>query len=145
MYLISACLVGINCKYNGGNNYNEKALNLVKSGKAIPICPEQLGGLSTPRIPSEIKNIDGKTCVINKEGINVTEQFQRGAKEVLKIVQNLNINKVILKSKSPSCGIGKVYSGNFDGELVEGNGVTAQLLKDNGIEIFDIEEIGDEI
>ena len=73
MILISACLVGINCKYNGGNNYNEKALELVKNGEAIPICPEQLGGLTTPRNPSEIKIINGKRCVIDNKGIDVTE------------------------------------------------------------------------
>lgn len=132
MILVSACLCGINCKYNGKNNYNKKIFNLVKEGKAIPICPEQLGGLSTPRIPSEIK--DGR--VINKEGIDVTENFKKGALEVLELCKKLNINKVILKSKSPSCGKGLIYSGDFDGKLVEGNGILTELLLKNDIEVI---------
>jgi len=133
MYLISACLVGINCKYNGKNNYNGKALELVKSGKAIPICPEQLGGLITPRIPAEIKIIDGKRKVFNKNGEDVTQAFEKGANEVLELCKKLDIEKVILQPRSPSCGVGKIYSGNFDGVLIDGNGITAQLLIDNGI------------
>ena len=136
MILVSACLCGINCKYNGKNNYNEKIFNLVKEGKAIPICPEQLGGLSTPRIPSEIKN----SKVINKEGIDVTNNFFKGANEVLEIAKKLNIKKAILKSRSPSCGKGKIYSGDFDGKLVDGNGVLTELLLKNGIEVITEEE-----
>ncbi|MBQ9279542.1 MAG: DUF523 domain-containing protein [Clostridia bacterium] len=141
MYFISACLVGVNCKYNGGNNLNEKALALVKAGKAIPVCPEQLGGLTTPRIPSEIKVLDGKRRVMNKENHDVTENFEKGAKEVLELAKKLNIEKVILQSRSPSCGVGKVYSGNFDGELVDGNGIAAQLLIENGIEVVDAQDM----
>ena len=97
MVFVSACLVGINCKYNGGNNYNQKIFDLVKEGKAIPICPEQLGGLETPRVPVEIKVIDGKRRAINKEGKDVTENFERGALEVLELAKKLNIKKVILQ------------------------------------------------
>ena len=82
MILVSACLAGINCKYSGGNNYNEKVFNLVKEGKAIPICPEQLGGLQTPRNPAEIKIVDEKKYVIDEKNNNVTENFEKGAKEV---------------------------------------------------------------
>lgn len=137
MILVSACLCGINCKYNGSNNYNEKIFDLVKEGKAIPICPEQLGGLTTPRVPSEIKN--GK--VINKEGIDVTDNFIKGANEVLELTKKLNIKKAILKSKSPSCGKGKIYSGNFDNELIDGNGILTELLLKNGIEVINSDEI----
>lgn len=137
MILVSACLCGINCKYNGTNNYNEKIFNLVKDGNAIPICPEQLGGLSTPRIPSEIKN----NRVINKEGIDVTDNFKKGANEVLELCKKLNITKVILKSKSPSCGKGLIYSGNFDGKLVEGNGILADILLKNNIEVINSDEL----
>ena len=140
MILISACLVGINCKYNGKNNYNEKALELVKSGKAIPICPEQLGGLTTPRNPSEIKIINNKRYVINNKNEDVTEQFVRGANEVLKLAKELDVEKVILQSRSPSCGVGKIYSGNFDKKLIDGNGILAQMLIENNIEVIDIEE-----
>ena len=105
MIFISACLIGLNCKYNGGNNFKEKALELVKNGEAIPICPEQLGGLTTPRDASEIKIIDGKKYVINNKGIDVTNNFERGAKEVLELAKKLNIKKAILKARSPSCGL----------------------------------------
>ena len=141
MILVSACLAGINCKYNGGNNYNEKIFNLVKEGKAIPVCPEQLGGLTPPREPSEIKIIDGKRYVINKEGIDVTEEFEKGAEEVLTLVKKLDIKKAILQSRSPSCGINKIYSGNFDRNLVDGNGILADLLLENGIEVINSDDI----
>lgn len=141
MMLISACLVGINCKYNGGNNYNKKALELVKKGIAIPICPEQLGGLTTPRNPSEIKTIDNEVRVIDNKNNDVTKEFKRGANEVLKLAKILNVDKVILKSKSPSCGIGKIYDGTFSNKLIDGNGILVKLLMDNNIEVIDIEDI----
>ena len=141
MMLISACLVGINCKYNGGNNYNKKALELVKKGIAIPICPEQLGGLTTPRNPSEIKTIDNEVRVIDNKNNDVTKEFKRGANEVLKLAKILNVDKVILKSKSPSCGIGKIYDGTFSNKLIDGNGILVKLLMDNNIEVVDIEDI----
>lgn len=140
MILVSACLVGLNCKYNGSNNYKKKIEELVKIGKAIPLCAEQLGGLCTPRIPSEIKYIDGKRKVFDKCGKDVTIEFELGAKEVLKIVKRMNIKKAILKSKSPSCGVGKIYDGNFNNNLVDGNGVLTQLLIDNGIEVIDVDD-----
>jgi uncharacterized protein YbbK (DUF523 family) len=141
MYIVSACLCGINCKYNGRNNLNPAVLKLVKEGKAIPVCPEQLGGLPTPRIPSERKN--GK--VINKEGIDVTKNFQDGSNEVLKLCKELNIKTCILKSKSPSCGYGEIYDGNFNGTLVKGNGVLTDMLIDNGIEVISSDKIDDMI
>ena len=104
MILVSSCLLGINCKYSGGNNYQEKILKLVKEGKAIFACPEQLGGLTTPRLPAEIVYKDNKRYVIDKNGKDVTEEFERGAREVLKILKEMNITKVIFKSQSPSCG-----------------------------------------
>ena len=141
MIFVSGCLVGINCKYSGGNNFNEKIFNMVKEGKAIPICPEQLGGLSTPRNPSEIKIIDGKRRVIDNQNNDVTENFKRGANEVLELAKKLNIKKAILQPRSPSCGVGKIYSGNFDGKLVDGNGILAELLIKNGIEVISCDEI----
>ena len=136
MILVSACLVGINCKYSGGNNYNQKIFDLVKEGKAIPICPEQLGGLNTPRKPVELKVINGKRYAIDNEGKDFTENFERGALEVLNLAKNLNINKAILQPRSPSCGVDKIYSGNFDNKLVDGNGILAELLKQNGIDVL---------
>lgn len=141
MIFVSACLLGINCKYNGGNNFNQKIFNLVKEGKAIPICPEQLGGLKTPRKPSEIKVIDGKRYVINNEGEDVTENFEKGANEVLELARKLNIKKAVLQPRSPSCGVNKIYSGNFDKQLVDGNGITADLLIKNGIEVITPDEL----
>jgi uncharacterized protein YbbK (DUF523 family) len=132
MYLVSACLVGINCKYNGGNNYNEKVLELVKNGQAIPICPEQLGGLTTPRNPSEIV---GDRVLMN-DGTDVTINYQKGANEVLELCKKLSITKVILKSNSPSCGCGTIYDGTFTGTKVNGNGITTELLLKNGIEVI---------
>ncbi|MBO4293331.1 MAG: DUF523 domain-containing protein [Clostridia bacterium] len=141
MILVSACLAGINCKYNGGNNYNEKIFKMVKNGKAIPVCAEQLGGLTTPRIPAEIKIIDGKKHAINKKGQDVTEQFEKGAREILELAKKLEIKQAILQPRSPSCGVGKIYSGNFDGKLIDGNGFLAELLLENGIEVLSVDEI----
>lgn len=140
MILVSACLVGINCKYNGKNNYNEKIFDLVRDGKAIPLCSEQLGGLCTPRVPCEIKYIDGKRYVFNKDGLDVTEMFNKGAEEVLNFVKKMNIKKAILKSKSPSCGLGKIYDGTFSNKLIDGNGILTQLLLDSGVEVISSEE-----
>ena len=92
------------------------------------ICPEQLGGLQTPRNPAEIKIVDGKKYVIDEKNNNVTENFEKGAKEVLEFSKKLNIKKAILQARSPSCGTGKIYSGNFDGKLIQGNGILAELL-----------------
>lgn len=141
MIFVSACLVGINCKYSGGNNYNEKIFNLVKEGKAIPICPEQLGGLSTPRNPSERKVINGKKIVIDNKNNDVTENFVKGANEVLELAKKLNIKEAILKSRSPSCGKGQIYSGNFDGKLIDGDGVLVELLINNGIKVISSDDI----
>lgn len=141
MILVSACLVGINCKYSGGNNYNQKIFDLVKEGKAIPICPEQLGGLNTPRKPVELKVINGKRYAIDNEGNDLTENFERGALEVLNLAKDLNINKAILQPRSPSCGVNKIYSGNFDNKLVDGNGILTELLKQNGIDVLTPNEI----
>ena len=141
MILVSECLCGINCKYSGGNNINEKILKLVKEGKAVLVCPEQLGGLSTPRDPSEIKCgtaqdvLDGKAKVLSISGKDVTENYIKGAEEALKIAKLFGFSEAILKANSPSCGCGFVYDGNFNGNLIEGNGVTAQLLLDNGISV----------
>lgn len=135
MILVSACLVGLNCKYNGGNNFNKKIFEMVKNGDAIIVCPEQLGGLTTPRVPSEIKIINGKRCVITKEGKDVTSEYERGAEEVLKLAKSLNIKRAVFKSKSPSCGCGLIYDGTFTGTKINGNGITTDLLIANGIEI----------
>ena len=130
--LISACLIGLNCKYDGGNNENSKLVELMKEKDLVPICPEQLGGLKTPRASAERK----QEKVITKEGVDVTKEYQKGAEEVLKLAKKLNIKKAILKSRSPSCGIDEIYDGTFSHTLTKKDGVTAELLKKNGIEVI---------
>ncbi|WP_077368094.1 DUF523 domain-containing protein [Anaerosalibacter sp. Marseille-P3206] len=137
MYIVSACLAGIKCKYNGKDNKNEAISKLVEEGKAIPVCPEVLGGLPTPRVPCEIiKDEKGNTRVIDKDGVDRTTEFLEGAKKSLAIAGVVGAKVAILKSNSPSCGCGYVYDGNFCGKLVEGNGVTTDLFIDNGIKVY---------
>jgi len=131
MIIVSACLAGVNCNYKGSNNEDASVAELVKEGRAIMVCPEQLGGLKTPRAPSELKN--GR--VFTKDGEDVTEAFLRGANEILGICKKYNCKKAILKSYSPSCGCGKIYDGNFNGTLIDGDGVCTALLKEHRIEV----------
>ncbi|TCK93233.1 uncharacterized protein YbbK (DUF523 family) [Natranaerovirga hydrolytica] len=137
MYLVSACLAGINCRYNGSHTKNDYVLKLVKEGKAIPICPEVIAGLKTPRTPCEIV-IDGHNNkkVVDKEGNDFTKEFYDGAYKTLEVAKTLNVKEVILQSKSPSCGYGWIYDGTFTNNLIKSNGLTAQLLLDNGIKVF---------
>lgn len=148
--LVSACLLGKNCKYNGGNNYNSEIEALASKYNLIPVCPEQLGGLSTPRLPAEIQQGGGKDVlcgrakVVRKDGADVSEQFIEGAKEVLNTAKQKNVKLAILKSKSPSCGKGNIYDGTFSGNLIKGNGVTTDILEENGIKVLtekDIQQI----
>jgi len=136
MILISACLLGINCKYSGGNNKIKELKDLLKNETLIPVCPEQLGGLETPRNPSEIIIKNGEKFVVDKNGNDVTLQFLKGAEETLKIVNIFNIKEAILKSNSPSCGFGSVYDGTFSGKLIKGDGITSALLKSKNINIY---------
>lgn len=132
--LVSACLLGTNCKYSGGNNYSDEVMEFLKDYETIPICPEQLGGLPTPRPASEI--VGDK--VINIEGNDVTSNYIKGAEEALKIAKMLGIKKALLKAKSPSCGNGKIYDGTFTNTLIEGDGITTKLLKENDIKVITI-------
>ncbi|MEW8957202.1 DUF523 domain-containing protein [Clostridium sp.] len=147
MILVSACLCGVNCKYNGGNNLKESIKKLLEEGKAILVCPEQLGGLETPRKPCEIscgsgkEILQGKSKVITKDNIDCTEEFIKGAEETLKIAKAVNPEYIILKSKSPSCGVSKIYDGTFSGRLKDGNGVTVELLLKNGFKVITEEDI----
>lgn len=134
--LISACLIGLNCKYNGGNNENEKLIELMREKDLVPICPEQLGGLPTPRPSAQRK----ENKVVTKDGIDVTKEYQTGAEEVLKLAKKLNIKKAILKSRSPSCGINTIYDGTFTNTLTTRDGVTTELLKKHGIEVISSDE-----
>jgi uncharacterized protein YbbK (DUF523 family) len=135
LILVSACLLGVNCKYNQGNNLNKKVLELCWAEQCIPVCPEQLGGLSTPRIPAEIIGGDGgdvlagRAKIIDKNGQDVTAFFLKGAREVEKIVNLFSIERAILKERSPSCGVNHIYAGDFRGRLIPGSGVTTALLR----------------
>lgn len=147
MYLISACLCGINCRYNSSNSYNEICSKLMIENKAIPVCPEQLGGLSTPRTPCELQGtanevIEGENRIIDSDGIDVTEMFLRGANEVLKLSKMLNVKKAILKEGSPSCGVNFVYDGTFEGRKILGMGITSQILSDASIEVLSENDLG---
>ena len=137
MIIVSACLAGIKCRYDGRDNANKKVIDLVKKGIAIPVCPEQLGGLPTPRIPAEI--LEDK--VFNKNRVNVTKSFIKGAQETLIIAELTNCDKAILKQGSPSCGYGKIYDGSHTGQVIEGMGFTAHLLSQSGISIFTEEDL----
>lgn len=143
MYLISACLAGVNCRYDGKNSENELIMTLVKEGKAILVCPEELGGLPTPRSSCEIVCDDkGIKRVKTKFGEDKTEEFLKGAYETLRIANNHNVKKAILKAKSPSCGFRKIYDGSFTRKLIDGNGFTAELLIKNGIEVINETDLG---
>ncbi len=139
MILVSACLLGINCKYNGKNNRNPFVLELGEKVPLVPVCPEQLGGLPTPRVGAEISGgagkqvLEKKARVVNHQGEEVTSYFLKGAAETLRLAEIMGSNMAILKSHSPSCGSGFIYSGEFDGKLKEGDGVTAALLKEKGL------------
>ncbi len=141
MKLISACLLGVKCRWNGEDNRNDRALKLIKEEILIPVCPEQLGGLSTPRARQEIQGgagddvLEKRAKVINEEGDDVTEQFLKGAEETLKIAHFFQVKEFIGKSLSPSCSGSKIYDGTFSGGVKSGRGVTAELLMRNGIKI----------
>lgn len=134
--LISACLVGLNCKYNGKNNKNIKLIELMKEHDLVPVCPEQLGGLPTPRPGAQRR----ENKVITQEGKDVTKEYQRGAEEVLRLAKELGIKKAILKARSPSCGVDTIYDGTFTNTLIERDGVTAELLRKNRIQVVSSDE-----
>ena len=134
--LVSACLAGIPCRYDGTARTVPYIEDLYRRGLAVPVCPETAGGLPVPRRPSEIR--DGR--VYHNDGTDVTENFIRGSQECLRICMGNGCVKAVLKSKSPACGKGTVYSGDFSGTLREGNGIFAQMLEDSGIEVMTEEE-----
>jgi uncharacterized protein YbbK (DUF523 family) len=153
MIIVSACLAGINCNYKGQSKPCEKVIKLVKEGKAIPVCPEILGGLSTPRKATGIYNGLGKDVLIRDakvravdDGEDQTFYYIRGAEEFLKIAKSRNIKTAILRNKSPSCGCGMTWQldNKFKNHLVNGDGVTTTLLKKNGIKVFSEEDLKDE-
>ena len=135
--IVSACLAGDNCKYNGGNNLNQKMMNFLKSHEIIKVCPEVLGGLPIPRPSAEI--LDGQ--VMNTEGKNITKEFILGAQRAFEIVKKEKPDLIILQSRSPSCGIKQIYDGTFSGKKIPGPGLFAALCIKAEYKVLDIEDI----
>lgn len=134
---VSACLLGTDCKYNGGNNYSEKVAAFLEGHEIIPVCPEVMGGMPTPRIPCE--RVQEK--ILNQNGEDMTSQFQDGAQKALAVVLESQADLVILQPRSPSCGIDTVYDGSFSGHLTKGNGVFVELLKQHHIPYLNAQTI----
>ncbi len=148
MKLVSACLLGVRCNWRGDESYLDgNVLKLAGAEPVLPVCPEQLGGLPTPRVPQEIHGgsgedvLVGRARVINKEGVDVTAQVIRGAEETLKLARLAGITEFIGKSGSPSCGCNWIYDGSFSGKQTSGKGVTAALLEKHGISLIPQEEL----
>lgn len=135
--LVSACLLGENCKYDGMNNYNNKVIEFIRGHEVIAVCPEVLGGLSVPRKPAEI--VDG--MIMTEEGISVNKEFHEGAALALRRALNGKIDMAILQSRSPSCGVNQIYDGTFSGKLIEGQGIFAEMLIKADIKVIDAEDI----
>lgn len=141
MFIVSKCLIGVNCKYNGTNNINENVIQFLDGQSYVAVCPEEAGGLPCPRPPAELLNNDGDVIVINIAGEDVTDDFERGASVSLKNavstadMKNEKITGAILKANSPSCGCGTVYDGTFTGAEVPGNGIFAEKLIEIGIPV----------
>ena len=135
--IVSACLLGENCKYNGGNNLDPKVEAFCRGREVIPVCPEVLAGLGIPRITIEIK--DG--IVTRKDGVVVDESIRKAVTQILEQIKNEDIECAVLKARSPTCGVHQIYDGTFSGKLVSGAGVLAQALKDAGYTVIDNEEL----
>ena len=134
---VSACLMGENCKYNGGNNLNRRVIDFIGDKEYIKICPEVLAGLGTPRVPIEIVNGE----VISRDGVNVDKQIREAVEKILSMLKNEEIECVILKSRSPTCGVKEVYDGTFSGRLIKGEGTLAEALRKAGYRVIDCEDI----
>lgn len=147
MILVSACLLGVNCKYDGENNINQAVKRYLRGKAWVPVCPEQLGGLPTPRESAEIRGgsgrevLEGKARVACNTGEDVTRCFIRGARESLWLAEMTGAGEALLKARSPSCGSGEIYDGSFQGRLREGEGVTAALLRVQGITVYSEEDL----
>lgn len=149
MKLVSACLLGMRCNWKGDQSYlDQNVLRLAGTEPLLPVCPEQLGGLATPRSPQEIQGgdgadvLEGRARVVNSEGVDVTAQFIRGAEETLKLAKLFGITGFIGKSGSPSCSCRRIYDGSFSGRHTSGKGVTAALLERHGIRLIAQEDLG---
>ena len=139
--MVSACLLGENCKYNGGNNLCPELVRLLEGHTVIPVCPEVLGGLPTPRVPAEIVN--GK--VMNLNGESVDEAFRKGAEKAMETAKREKPDLIILQSRSPSCGVKEIYDGTFSGRKIPGQGIFAELLTKAGFIVLDVEDLPEKL
>ena len=135
--MVSACIIGCNCKYNGGNSLNSKVVDFLKDKETIEICPEMLAGLSIPRASAEI--VEG--CVTECNGRNVHKEYKKGVELALEKIKDENIDLAILQSRSPTCGVNQIYDGSFSGKLIKGRGLFAEALINNGYKVIDSEDI----
>lgn len=135
--LVSACLLGSNCKYNGGNNRNERVRDFVRGHELISVCPEVMAGLGTPRTPVEIVNGNVQT----RDGRSVDAELRAAVARILDDIKDLQIDCAVLQSRSPTCGVNQIYDGTFSHTRVEGSGVLAQALKDAGYRVIDAEDV----
>ena len=138
--LVSACLLGENCKYNGGNNYNAAVAEFVKDREVLSICPEMMAGMGCPRTPIEI--VDG--VLTDRDGNNVDAAMRKAVADAMERIRKEDIQYAILQSRSPTCGVNQVYDGSFSGQLISGSGILAQALKDAGYRVIDAEDIAAE-
>lgn len=137
--LISACLLGLRCRYDGGATTHEAVLSLMKEHTLVPFCPEIYGGLPTPREPAEIR--DGR--VYTKSGVDVTAEYEKGAREALRVARMFGCDCAVLQDRSPSCGVNVIHDGTFEGGLTAGDGVTAKLLRENGLRVIAASKVGE--
>ena len=135
--VISACLLGKNCKYNGGNNYNAAVAEYVNGKDILPICPEMMAGMGCPRTPIEIVN----GVLMDRNGNNVDAAMRKAVADAMELIRKEDIQCAILQSRSPTCGVNQVYDGSFSGKLISGSGILAQALKNAGYRIVDAEDV----
>jgi uncharacterized protein YbbK (DUF523 family) len=144
MVMVSACLLGVRCRYDGDSRPHEAVIDLARTTGVVPVCPEQLGGLPTPRAKADLRGgggrsvVDGTARVVSEDGLDVTESFLRGARETVEVARRCRVRRAVLKDRSPSCGVSRVY---VDGELVDGIGVTAAMLEREGVCVICCEDM----
>lgn len=135
--LVSACLIGKNCKYNGGNNYNQNVMDYIKGHEVVSVCPEVMAGLGAPRDSAEL--VDG--VVRTKTGRDIDSEFRYGVSLAMEYAKKENIDLAILQSRSPTCGVNQIYDGSFQGKLIQGKGIFAAALEDAGYQVMDAEDL----
>ena len=135
--LVSACLLGENCKYNGGNNYSAAVAEFVKDKEILPVCPEMMAGMGCPRTPIEIVN----GILMDRNGNNVDDAMRKVVMQAMELVSGEDIQCAILQSRSPTCGVNQIYDGSFSGNLISGSGIFTQALKEAGYKVMDAEDL----